>query len=219
VPGGRGRRSETTDAELIVRPSLPPWLCRGICDRDPSSLRSSGWTCSEGLRRGGRRVPARSAFQDVRVFRRRRGNRAAISRSATVVDKGASLAIRAPRGRDVLSLVGRRSGRAEKASRGGRDAKSLAEVTEARRFASREAGAFQRAARARPADGGWWTRSQSIRTAGEIPFEAALFEATEPAYLRIAQSARWLRELGLSLSQIAAELGVTDKTVRRALRA
>jgi hypothetical protein len=57
-----------------------------------------------------------------------------------------------------------------------------------------------------------------IRTAGELPFEAALFETAEPDYRRIAQPARQLRTLGLSLSRIAAELGVTDKTVAKALR-
>jgi AraC-like DNA-binding protein len=64
----------------------------------------------------------------------------------------------------------------------------------------------------------WWTRSQRIRTSGELPFEAVLFEATTPAYRRIAQAAGRLRVLGLSLSTIATELGVSDKTVAKALR-
>ena len=62
-----------------------------------------------------------------------------------------------------------------------------------------------------------WTRSQSSRTLGEQPFQAILFEATTPVYRRIAQAASRLRVLGLSLSTIATELGVSDKTVAKAL--
>jgi hypothetical protein len=39
-----------------------------------------------------------------------------------------------------------------------------------------------------------------------------------PAYRRIAPEASRLKALGLSLTAIAAELGVTDKTVAKALR-
>jgi hypothetical protein len=46
----------------------------------------------------------------------------------------------------ILARVGRRSGRAEKASREGQIAESLAEVTEARRSAIWEAERFQRSA-------------------------------------------------------------------------
>ena len=41
--------------------------------------------------------------------------------------------------------------------------------------------------------------------------------ATAPAYQRIASKALHLRQLGLSLSAIAKMLGVTDKTVARAI--
>jgi ribosome-binding protein aMBF1 (putative translation factor) len=67
-------------------------------------------------------------------------------------------------------------------------------------------------------DWSWWTRSQRIRTAGEIPFRAVLLEAVVPAYLRIAREARTLRALGLSYARIARELKITDKTVAKALR-
>ena len=50
-----------------------------------------------------------------------------------------------------------------------------------------------------------------------MPFEAVLFEATIPVYQRIARAASQLRALGLSLSVIGAELGVSDKTVAKAL--
>jgi predicted transcriptional regulator len=52
-----------------------------------------------------------------------------------------------------------------------------------------------------------------------MPFEAVLFEATLPAYRRIAREANQLRALGLSLSTIGTELGVSDKTVAKALAA
>ena len=65
----------------------------------------------------------------------------------------------------------------------------------------------------------WWTRTQRIRTAAEIPFEATLIETAEPPlFQRIAPKAMRLWELGLSLSRIARHLGVTDKTVAKALR-
>jgi hypothetical protein len=64
-----------------------------------------------------------------------------------------------------------------------------------------------------------WTRSQSIRTAAALPFEVVLVETAEPSvYQRIAETAMHLRELGLSDRVIAARLGVTDKTVAKAIR-
>lgn len=43
---------------------------------------------------------------------------------------------------------------------------------------------------------GWWTRSHRIRTAAEVPFQAALLEITQaPAYERIASQAKHLRGL------------------------
>ncbi len=56
-----------------------------------------------------------------------------------------------------------------------------------------------------------------VRTAGELPFEAVLFEAAEPAYRRIAQQAKQLRALGLSFEAIAEALGVSDKTVSKSV--
>lgn len=65
----------------------------------------------------------------------------------------------------------------------------------------------------------WWTRTQSIRTAGALPLEVALVESAErPVYQQIARKALQLRELGLSDRVIAARLGVTDKTAGKAIR-
>jgi len=50
-----------------------------------------------------------------------------------------------------------------------------------------------------------------------LAFEAILFEASEPAYRRIAREAERLRALGVSFEVIAAHLGVSDKTVAKAL--
>jgi hypothetical protein len=53
----------------------------------------------------------------------------------------------------------------------------------------------------------------------ELPFEAALIEiAPPPTYQRIALKARHLNDLGLSHSAIARRLGVSDKTVCKAIR-
>jgi len=65
----------------------------------------------------------------------------------------------------------------------------------------------------------WWTRSQSIRTEGEVPFEAALFFQPEPStYQKIADKALHLKELNMNLNQIAVALKVDRTTVLRALR-
>ncbi|CAG0975644.1 hypothetical protein BURK2_01555 [Burkholderiales bacterium] len=64
----------------------------------------------------------------------------------------------------------------------------------------------------------WWTRTQSIRTAGALPLEVALVETSEPpVYQQIAGKALQLHELGLSDRKIASRLGVTDKTVHKAI--
>jgi hypothetical protein len=64
----------------------------------------------------------------------------------------------------------------------------------------------------------WWTRTQSIRTTGALHFEVALVETLEPpVYQRIALKALHLRELGLSDRAIAGRLGVTDKTIAKAI--
>jgi hypothetical protein len=66
---------------------------------------------------------------------------------------------------------------------------------------------------------GWWTRSQSIRTAWYLPVEAILRETAEPPeYQRISAKAKLLNRLGMSNVQIAAALDVDDKTVAKALR-
>jgi transposase-like protein len=63
------------------------------------------------------------------------------------------------------------------------------------------------------------TRAQPIRTTAEVPLAFSLLE-TRPAfaYQRIAREAVRLRELGMSASSIARLLGVTDKTVTKAIR-
>ena len=64
-----------------------------------------------------------------------------------------------------------------------------------------------------------WTRTQRIRTAAAIPVLVAIIDAgSSPAYLAIATKARHLHELGLSDRQIAAAIGVSDKTVANSLR-
>ncbi len=66
--------------------------------------------------------------------------------------------------------------------------------------------------------GRWWTRSQRIRTAGELSFEVALLGGTDaPLYQRISQEVEQLHKLGLSVSGIARRLAVTDKTAAKAL--
>ena len=64
----------------------------------------------------------------------------------------------------------------------------------------------------------WWTRSQRIRTIGELALEVDLLEAERvPLYQEIAPKAVHLRALGLNLSRIGRHLGVDDKTVAKAL--
>ena len=71
---------------------------------------------------------------------------------------------------------------------------------------------------ARSREESWWTRTQSIRTVAAVPFEVALVETSQPpTYQAIASKALQLRELGLSDRVIAARLGVTDKTVAKAI--
>ena len=64
-----------------------------------------------------------------------------------------------------------------------------------------------------------WTRSQTIRTVARIPFDVAILQTVEPpTYQRIAQEAHRMARLGLPALRIAQALGVTDKTVTKALR-
>ena len=65
----------------------------------------------------------------------------------------------------------------------------------------------------------WWTRSQPIRTAAELPLAFSLTETRPPfKYQQVAEKASILNRLGMSASGIARRLGVTDKTVTKALR-
>jgi hypothetical protein len=63
-----------------------------------------------------------------------------------------------------------------------------------------------------------WTRTQRIRTAAAIPVETVIVDRAEvPAYVRIADNAKPLRELGMSDKAIARAIGVSDKTVAKAI--
>ena len=65
----------------------------------------------------------------------------------------------------------------------------------------------------------WWTRSQSIRTEGEVPFEAALINLSEPpVYQQIAEKALLLNQLRMNPNRIAVCLGVDRRSVVQALR-
>lgn len=58
---------------------------------------------------------------------------------------------------------------------------------------------------------------QRIRTASCVPVEAVIIDHAElPIYLRIADKAKHLWELGMSDRAIARGLGVSDKTVAKA---
>ncbi len=52
--------------------------------------------------------------------------------------------------------------------------------------------------------------------AASIPVEAVIAEGGEPVYLKIADNAKHLRELGMSDRAIARALGVSDKTIAKA---
>jgi len=55
-------------------------------------------------------------------------------------------------------------------------------------------------------------------TLARIPFEAEMLDTeTAPVYQQIALKAFQLKQLGLSNSSIAGNLGVTDKTVAKAV--
>ena len=61
--------------------------------------------------------------------------------------------------------------------------------------------------------------SQSSRTEGEVPFEAALADLPEPPiYQKIFEKALHLNQLGMNPNRIAVHLGVDRTTVTRALR-
>jgi transposase-like protein len=65
----------------------------------------------------------------------------------------------------------------------------------------------------------WWTRLQPIRTVSEIELEFMVFTQEQFEFQRIGGEARAMRQLGMSLRAIGAELGVDEKTVRKALKA
>jgi hypothetical protein len=103
-------------------------------------------------------------------------------------------------------------------------------LTTERGTGPRHVGPFHKRSKAKQGGGGgrgppitwrseaWWTRSQRIRTEGEIPFELALLETSPPPlYQQIARRAAALKSLGVRTSRIAAELSVDETTVRRAL--
>lgn len=63
-----------------------------------------------------------------------------------------------------------------------------------------------------------WARTQRIRTTTKMPFEAVLADtAAASVYQGIASKALHLKRLGLCPSAIAPRLGVTAKTVVKAL--
>jgi hypothetical protein len=64
----------------------------------------------------------------------------------------------------------------------------------------------------------WWTRTQRIRTAAELSFEAILVDAAAaPVYQRLAAKALHLRQLGLRPVAIARRMGIDRKTVTKSL--
>jgi hypothetical protein len=64
-----------------------------------------------------------------------------------------------------------------------------------------------------------WTRSQPIRTVAEIALSFSLLETRPPfAFQAIASEASRLLRLGMPFSSIARHLGVSDKTVAKAIR-
>jgi transposase-like protein len=64
-----------------------------------------------------------------------------------------------------------------------------------------------------------WTRSQPIRTAAEIPFSFSLLRTQPPfAYQRVTPVALQMHRLGMSAVAIAQALGVSDKTITKAIR-
>jgi len=64
-----------------------------------------------------------------------------------------------------------------------------------------------------------WTRTQRIRTAAAIPLQTVIVDdAHLPVYVRIAEKAKQLRQLGMSDRAIGRALGVSDKTVAKGLR-
>lgn len=67
--------------------------------------------------------------------------------------------------------------------------------------------------------GGWWTRSQNIRTEGEVSFEAALTELSKvPVYQAIAEQTAHLHLLGMNPNRIGVHRGVDEHARRSFVR-
>jgi len=65
----------------------------------------------------------------------------------------------------------------------------------------------------------WWTQSQPVRTLAELQMSFPLLETRPPfAYQYVAERASELWCLGMSASAISRVLGVSDKTITKALR-
>jgi aspartate oxidase len=65
----------------------------------------------------------------------------------------------------------------------------------------------------------WWTQSQPIRTAAELPLSFPIVDTRQPfPYQYLAEKAIELRSLGMSASAIARALKVTDKTIAKAVQ-
>ena len=60
---------------------------------------------------------------------------------------------------------------------------------------------------------------QPIRTVSEIELVFVVFTQAQFEFQRISGEARAMRRLGMTLRAIGAELGVDEKTVRKALKA
>jgi len=64
----------------------------------------------------------------------------------------------------------------------------------------------------------WWTRTQRIRTVSALELETQVGQVESPPfYQRIAPKAIVLHRLGLSDSAIGRRLGVSDKTIAKAI--
>jgi hypothetical protein len=69
-----------------------------------------------------------------------------------------------------------------------------------------------------PTSAKWWTQSKPIRTLAQMHVTFSLLE-TRPSfvYQQVAENARELSRLGMSVRAIARTLRITDKTVIKAL--
>jgi hypothetical protein len=63
----------------------------------------------------------------------------------------------------------------------------------------------------------WWTRLQPIRTVSEIELDFVVFTQDLFPFQAIAAEAQAMRRLGMTLQAIARALGVSEKTVWKAV--